>query len=116
MGQAVDLVNEYSKALAARDVTRAVQLYAADAVVVRYEGIARGHEAIRAFLVGLLSAHDRFELVSIDQIQGSEDTLIWDSTRETGAGMLQETNMVVFDEDGLISRHVPLIRGYWGKT
>ncbi len=116
MPETVEVVDEFTKALAGRDVDRAVKLYAADAVVVRYEGVAVGTEQVRAFLVGFLSTYERFELVSLDQLQRSDDTIVWDASIETGAGVLLTTNVFLLDGDGRISRHVPLVRGYWGRT
>ena len=110
------LVDQYTAALTARDVDVALKLYADDAVVVRYEGVAQGRSDIRAFLIGLLAAHDRFDLVSVDQVKVTDDVVIWDATIETGAGMVQTTNVCLLDEQGAIVRHVPFIRGYWGRT
>ena len=112
----IDLVDEYSKALAARDFERAVSLYASDAIVVRYEGVAKGPEEISAFLVNFLSGYDRFDLISVDQIQTSGDTVVWDASHDTDAGALQTTNVFVVNDAGLIIRHIPLPRGYWGHT
>ncbi|MDH3300362.1 MAG: nuclear transport factor 2 family protein [Acidimicrobiia bacterium] len=116
MAEIFEPVNELTEALAARDVERAIRLYAADAEVVRYEGVAKGTDEIRAFLIGFLSGYERFELISIDQVQRSDDMVVYDSSNETGAGVLQTINVLQLDNDGLITRHVPLIRGYWGKT
>lgn len=115
MAEMVEIVDEFTRALADRDVGRAVDLYAADAIVVRYEGVAEGAEQIRAFLLGFLSSYERFELVSLDQLQRCDDTIVWDASIETGAGVLLTTNVFLLDADGRISRHVPLVRGYWGR-
>ncbi|MGI9616481.1 MAG: YybH family protein [Acidimicrobiales bacterium] len=116
MSEPAQIIDDFANSLAARDVDRAVALYAPDAVVVRYEGAATGPDEIRSFLVGFLSGFDRFDLVSIDQVRESGDTLIWDASIETGDGVLQTTNVVLFNEDGLIVRHIPLLRGFWGKS
>lgn len=116
MAEIVEPIAELTQALAARDVERAMKLYAEDAEVVRYEGVARGTDEIRAFLIGFLSGYERFELISVDQVQRSDDMVVYDSSNETGAGVLQTINVLQLDGDGLIRRHVPLIRGYWGKT
>ena len=116
MPEMVEVVDEFTKALAGRDVDRAVKLYAEDAVVVRYEGVAVGTEQVRAFLVGFLSTYERFELVSLDPLQRSDDTIVWDASIEIGAGVLLATNVFLLDGDGRIARHVPLVRGYWGRT
>lgn len=116
MAEVFEPITELTEALAARDVERAMKLYAADAQVVRYEGVAKGTDEIRAFLIGFLSGYERFELVSVDQVQRSDDMVVYDSSNETGAGILQTINVLQLDDDGLIMRHVPLIRGYWGRT
>ncbi|MDH4280389.1 MAG: nuclear transport factor 2 family protein [Acidimicrobiia bacterium] len=116
MAEILEPIAELTEALAARDVERAMKLYAADAQVVRYEGVAKGTDEIRAFLIGFLSGYERFELISVDQVQRSDDMVVFDSSSETGAGVLQMINVLQLDDDGLITRHVPLIRGYWGKT
>lgn len=116
MAGTVEVIDELMKALSTRDLDRAAGLYATDGVVVRYEGVATGHDEIRAFLVGLLSSYERFDLVSVDQVVHSGDTLVWDASVETGAGVLQMSNVVVLADSGLIVRHVPLVRGFWGKT
>lgn len=116
MAEIVEPITELTEAIAARDVERAMKLYAPNAEVVRYEGVARGTDEIRAFLIGLLSGYERFELISVDQIQRSDDMVVYDSSVETGAGVLQTINVLQLDDDGLITRHVPLIRGWWGRT
>ncbi len=109
-------IDAYTRALADRDVDRAVTLYGPEATVVQYEGVARGPDEIRAFLVGLFAAYDHFDLISVDQVQRADDMVIWDSTNETGGGVLRTTNIVQLDDAGLISRHIPLVGGYWGRT
>ena len=116
MAEKIDLIEDFTQAVAARDVDRAVELYAPDAVVVRYEGIAAGADEIKAFILGLLSTYERFDAVSVDQVQRADDVIVWDASYETGAGVLQTTNVFVVDDDGRIVRHVPLVRGYWGRT
>lgn len=116
MADNVQVIDELTKALSTRDLDRALRLYAPDAVVVRFEGVATGHNEIRAFLVGFLSSYERYDVVSIDQVQGSGDTLVWDASVETGAGVLQTINVVMLADSGLIARHVPLVRGFWGKS
>lgn len=116
MAELLNVVDEFTKALSSRDVDRAVRLYAADAVVVAYGGVATGPDEIRTFLVGFLSGFEQFDLISVDQVQESHDTVLWDATSETGVGALQTTNVFILNDQGLIVRHVPLMRGFWGKT
>ena len=116
MAEDVDLINRLTAALADRDIEGAVALYAPDAELVRYEGVARGTDEIRAFLVGFLTTYEQFSLVSLDNVVRTDDTIVWASSNDTGAGILQTTNVVVLDAEGRIVRHVPLMRGYWGRT
>ena len=110
------VVEQYLKALGDRDVELALGFYADDAVIVSFEGVAQGTHQIRSFLAGFLAAYDKYDLVSIDQLRAAHDLIVWDATMETGAGLLQVTNVVTLDEGGSIVRHVPSIRGYWGKS
>lgn len=116
MVDASQVVNQYLSALGDRDVDLALSCYADDALIVSFEGVAEGTDQIRSFLAGFLAAYDRYDVVSIDQLRAVHDLIVWDATMETGAGLQQVTNVVTLDEGGLIVRHVPSVRGYWGKT
>lgn len=116
MADASRIVQQYLKALADGDVDTALGLYADQAVVVSFGGVAEGVDQIRSFLVGFLAAYDSYDLVSIDQLRAIDDLIVWDATIETGAGLLQVTNVVTLDDGGRFLRHVPSIRGYWGKS
>jgi ketosteroid isomerase-like protein len=116
MADLPQVVDQYLKALADRDVDRALGFYADHAVIVSFEGVAEGAEQIRSFLAGFIGAYDRYDLVSIDQLRAAHDLIVWEATMETGAGLMQVTNVVTLDDDGLILRHVRSVRGYWGKT
>lgn len=116
MAEQTELVDRFLKALEERDLDAVVGFYAEGAQVVRFEGVAAGTDQIRAFFVGFFAAYLRFELVSLDQIRATDDLVVWDATMETGAGLLQVTNVLFLDDGGKIVRHVPWIRGYWGKT
>jgi hypothetical protein len=110
-----EFVEHILKLRGERQVSELVALYAADAAIVRYEGVARGTEELRAFTTGFLSAHGRFDLVTIDALTECEDVILFDATVETSVGLLQITEVIVLDEHGSIRRHVPGLRGYWGK-
>ncbi len=116
MAESVAPVEAFNTAMAERDIAQALELYAPDAEVVRFEGVATGHNEIQAFLVGFLSSYENFDLVNISQLQRAGDVIVWDSTHATGLGMLQMTTVFLLNGDGLITRHVPIVRGYWGKT
>jgi ketosteroid isomerase-like protein len=109
------IAERYFERLAAGDVDAVLDLYATDAHVVRYEGVAIGRDQIRNFLAGMLAAHGRFDLVSIDEFAAEADVVEWDATVETRHGMLRTSSVMTLDADGAILRHVPSIRGYWGE-
>ena len=102
--------------LGAGDVDALVSQYAPDAEVVRFLGAARGLDEIRAYLIGFLAAHQSHRLISLDQIQQSDRSLMWEATIETAAGPLQAYDVFVFDGDGKIWRQFPGIQGYWGAS
>lgn len=103
-------------ALSAGDVDSLVADYADDAEVVRFTGVARGPDEIRAYLVGLLSAHRRFDLISLDQFQETDESLMWEATVDTAAGPLQVYEVLVFNNEGNIWREFPGLHGYWGSN
>ena len=111
-----DFFNRRMEFLAAGDVDALVAQYASDAEIVRFLGVARGHGEIRAYLVGFLAAHQSYKLVSLDQIQQSDDAVIWEATVETAAGAIQVYDVFIFDSDGKVSRQFPGVQGYWGSA
>ncbi len=114
--QGGEFFNRRMEFLAMGDVDSLVAQYASDAEIVRFLGVARGHEEIRAYLVGFLAAHQSYKLVSLDQIQHSDDSLIWEATVETAAGPIQVYDVFLFDGNGKVSREFPGIQGYWGSS
>ena len=102
--------------MSAGDIDALVDQYAEDATIVRFLGVAKGHEEIRAYLMGMLAAHQSYELVSLDQLQQTDDSLIWEATVNTAAGPIQVYNVFVFDDGGKIVRQFPGVQGYWGSS
>ena len=43
------------------------------------------------------------------------DVVLWDAMVTTDAGKLLTYDVAIVDDEGAIVRHVPTIRGYWGK-
>lgn len=109
------LVETYAKLVAREDVAALGELYAPDAEVVRYDGAARGRAEIPAFLISRAAALGGYELMSIEQFQETDDVILWEATVETTQGILETSDVMVIDENGLIRRHFPGIRGYWGQ-
>ena len=102
-------------ALSAGDVDSLVADYADDAEVVRFLGVAHGPDEIRAYLVGFLAAHRRFDLISLDQFQETDESVMWEATVDTAAGAVQVYEVFVFNDDGKIWREFPGLHGYWGS-
>ena len=40
---------------------------------------------------------------------------MWDALLDSELGLLQTVDVVILDDDGLIWRHIPGFRGYWGQ-
>jgi hypothetical protein len=96
------------------DVDALCDLYSSDAEMVLYFRVAAGREQIHALLASSLASHGIYRVLSVDQFQDTGDVVMWDSTVERDAGILEATHILVLDEEGLIRRHIPRIRGYWG--
>ena len=109
-----DLVDHMNHLMSTGDVDALCDLYSPDAEMVLYYRVASGKEEIRSLLAASLSAHGIYEVVSVDQFQDTGDIVMWDATVERDLGILEATHILVLDEDGLIHRHIPRIRGYWG--
>lgn len=110
-----DLVDTYYARLAEGDVAGLVAMYGDGAEIVRYDGVAGTPQAIGDYFTGFLDRHRAAHLRSIDQWREADDVIMWDALVDTEAGILQTVHVVVVDDDGLIRRHIPGVRGYWGQ-
>lgn len=108
-------LDRYYDLLGAGDVDGFVALYADDAEIVRYDGVAEGRDAIADYVREYLNRHPGFTLRSIDALRDADDVVMWDALVDTDNGVIQVVNVVVFDDGGLIHRHIPGLRGFWGK-
>jgi hypothetical protein len=113
-GDGHGLVARFGELMSDGDLDGLAGLYAPTAKVVLFYRVASGRDEIRELLAGSLASHERYRVMSVDQFQDAGDVVMWDATVETALGPLQTTHVVVLDSDGLITRHVPGIRGYWG--
>ncbi len=102
--------------LSAGDISGVLEQYADDAEVVRFLGVARGKDEIRAYLTGYLVAQGRFEFVSLDQFFETEDAVMWEATVNTANGAARVYDVMILDESGRIRREFPGLHGYWGRT
>ena len=109
-----DLVDRINALMSEGDVEALCDLYAADAQMVLYYRVASGRDEIRALLASSLESHGVYDVISVDQFQDTGDIVMWDATVERDEGILEATHILILDADGLIYRHIPRIRGYWG--
>ncbi len=97
------------------DVDGLLELYADDAEVMRFRGTARGHAAIREYLVDHVASYRTFEVVSLDQFAEAPGAVMWEATIDTDAGPVQMYDVVVLDTAGKIVREFPGLHGFWGS-
>ena len=109
-----DLVDYMNDLMSKGDVDALSDLYSPNAEMVLYHRVAIGRDEIRTLLSSSLAAHGIYNVLSVDQFQYTGDVVMWDATVERDLGILEATHILMLDEDGLIHRHIPRIRGYWG--
>jgi len=110
-----DLVEHFYRLMSTSDdVVAVTELYAPDALVIRFDGTSAGLEEISTFLEGVRARHQPYELHSIDQLTKAGDVVMWDAVVDTAKGLLETTEVFVLNDDGKIERHIPGVRGYWG--
>ena len=107
-------VDRYYELLATGDVERLAMLYADEAEIVRYDGVAKSADEIRTYFRDYLEQRPGLKLRQIDQLRRAEDVLLWDAMLDSDVGVLQTVEVMILDEDGRIRRHIPGFRGYWG--
>jgi hypothetical protein len=107
-------VDRFYDLLAAGDVERISMLYADEAEIVRYDGVAKTPEEIQAYFRTYLEQRPGLQLQRIDQLRRADDVLLWDALLDSDDGVLQTVEVMILDEDGRITRHIPGFRGYWG--
>lgn len=107
-------VDRFHELADAGDIAGLVALYEPDAEIVRYDGVAETPEAIEGFYQQHLAAHPGYALESVDQVRQADDVIMWDALVNTANGVLQSVHVIVLGESGLIRRHIPGMRGYWG--
>jgi hypothetical protein len=109
------LIDRFYALLGAGDVEGVAALYGEGAAIVRYDGVAASRAAIVTYFEGFLRRHGECSLRSIDRFRESDDVLMWDAMLDTDDGVLQSAHVMVLDTRRAIRRHVPDIRGSWGK-
>ncbi len=109
------MVEQLFAALGGGDLGSIGALYAPDAELVRYDGAATGTDEIIGFYERYLANHGHYDLDHIVEFRSFDDVVIWDALVSTDEGMLMTYDVVILDDEGRITRHVPTIRGYWGR-
>jgi hypothetical protein len=107
------MADRFYDAMATAGIDALRQLYTADAQVIRFDGLADGLDEVAEFWDETRRRHAPYELHSIDQYTAADDVIMWDAMVTTDNGILQTTEVLVI-KDGLVTRHIPGIRGYWG--
>jgi hypothetical protein len=107
-------VDRYYELLAAGDIERLAMLYADEAEIVRYDGVANTAAEIQSYFRDYVDKRPGLGLRQIDQLRRAHDVLLWDALLDSDAGVLQTVEVMILDDDGRIRRHIPGFRGYWG--
>ncbi len=110
-----EFVEEFYARLGAGDIEGIVAMYDDGAEIVRYDGVADTPEEIADYFTAYLGRNPGFALRSIDQFREADDVVMWDALVDTDNGILQVVHVITRDDDGLIRRHIPGLRGYWGQ-
>lgn len=111
---ATQLIERYYELLANGDLDGLLAMYADDAEIVRYDGVATTPEELREYHEQHRRRHPGLRLFQIDRVLVADDIVMWDAMLDTEAGYLQVAHVVVLDESGRFRRHMPGVRGYWG--
>lgn len=106
--------DRYYELLASGDVQRLSMLYADGAEIVRYDGVASTPDEIADYYRVYLERHPGLALRQIDQIRRAGDVMLWDALVDSRAGVMQTVEVMILDDDGRVTRHIPGFRGYWG--
>lgn len=110
-----ELVKHFHAYMASGDEDALRSLYDTDAVMIRFNGTSSGVDEIVGSLAAIRTRHAPYELHDIEQEIHAGDVVMWDAVVSTDEGMLQTTDVVVLGDDGRILRHIPGLRGYWGR-
>lgn len=115
MHNAPAIIDRFYELIRAKDVERLAMLYAPNAEIIRYDGVASGQREIEAYYRGFLAGRPGMTLRQLDKIRDSGDVLMWDALVDSDAGVMQTIDVVILDDNGLILTHIPGFRGYWGR-
>lgn len=113
--QGQQFVDAYYASLTNRDLDAMAALYGDDAEIVRYDGVAATPDEIRGYHNAYLARNGSIRLEQVDQLREADDVLIFDALVHTDLGLLQAVHVIMFDSNGKVRRHIPGMRGFWGK-
>ena len=108
-------VDRYYDLIATGDVQRLAMLYADGAEIIRYDGVASHTRRDRRLLPLDDGTPPRREAAPGRPAAAGQDVLMWDALLDSDEGVLQTVDVMVLDDDGRITRHIPGFRGYWGR-
>ena len=83
--------------------------YQPDAVLVSFQGVVRGHEALKRHFRGYLQKLGKLTVLSLDQFAETEDTLFFEASVSTAAGEARVYDAFVL-RDGKVTHHFTGIR------
>ena len=115
MHNAPAIIDRFYELIKAHDAERLAMLYAPNAEIIRYDGVASGQREIEVYYRGYLAGHSGMVLRQLDKIRDSGDVLMWDALVDSDHGVMQTIDVVILDDDGRILTHIPGFRGYWGR-
>lgn len=115
MDDAPAIIDRLYELLSAGDVERLAMLYASDGEIIRYDGVASTRSGIEGYYRDHIRRHPGSKLRQLDKVRQAGDVLMWDALVDTDAGLRQTIDVVILDDEGLIRRHIPGFRGYWGR-
>ena len=115
MHNAPAIIDRFYELLKVHDAQTLAMLYASDAEIIRYDGVASGRREIEVYYRGYLAGRPGLALHKIDKIRDHGDVLMWDALVDSDVGVLQTIDVVILNDDGLILTHIPGFRGYWGR-
>ena len=115
MDKTPEIIERYYELITARDPQALAKLYADDAEIIRYDGVAWGTAEIEQYYRNYITVRPGMVLRQIDKVRDTGEVLMWDALVESDAGVMQTLEVFILDDEGLIRRHIPGVRGYWGR-
>ena len=85
MHNAPAIIDRFYELIHANDAQRLSMLYAPNAEIIRYDGVASGQREIEVYYKGYLAGRPGMTLRQIDKIRDSGDVLMWDALVDSDA-------------------------------